>query len=207
MLTTWLRNLNPVLAMRWFAHWCIAIIGSSPFGTLNCANPVESTYTVGQHIPPVLPQGGKLLSQEMTSQYSPSGRPVCSRSDSEKSSLLITINPISPRPNAIAYTHDPPRYSEWQLLPTQAVNTLEWRTVGNSGPPYGRPPPSYTHIHQHTIIDIASMRQEETIASSCNCVLVSAVISSLNTAPKCFILRSNNKIFCGGVRLLPKSFP
>jgi len=45
---------------------------------------------------------------------------------------------------------------------------------------------------------VASMRQEEAIASSsCNCVLVSSVKSSLNTAPKCSILRSNNKKFSG----------
>jgi len=36
--------------------------------------------------------------------------------------------------------------------------------------------------------------QYEAIASSfCNCVIVSSVKSSLNTAPKCSILRSNNK--------------
>ena len=41
---------------------------------------------------------------------------------------------------------------------------------------------------------IANMRQEESIASSsCNCVLVSSVKSSLNTGPKCSTLKSNNK--------------
>ena len=45
-----------------------------------------------------------------------------------------------------------------------------------------------------TVIGVASVRQEEPIASSSwNCVLASSVKSSLNTAPKCSILRSNNK--------------
>jgi len=43
-------------------------------------------------------------------------------------------------------------------------------------------------------IGVASMRQGDSTAScSCNCVLVSSVKSSLNTAPKCSSLRSNNK--------------
>jgi len=42
------------------------------------------------------------------------------------------------------------------------------------------------------------MRQEEGIASSsCNCVLVSSAKSSLNTAPKCSILTTDNKTFSG----------
>ena len=42
-------------------------------------------------------------------------------------------------------------------------------------------------------IGVASMRQEEAIASSYSWVLVYSVKSSLNTAPKCSILRSNHK--------------
>jgi len=43
-------------------------------------------------------------------------------------------------------------------------------------------------------IGLVSMRQQEAIASSsCNCILVSSIKSSLYTAPKCFILRSDNK--------------
>ena len=49
-------------------------------------------------------------------------------------------------------------------------------------------------------IGAASVRQDEAIASfSCNCVLVSSVKCSLNTAPKCSILRSDNKNTLGGV--------
>jgi len=52
---------------------------------------------------------------------------------------------------------------------------------------------------QFIVIGVASMRQEEAVASSSyNCVLVSSVKSSLNTAPKCSILKSNNKKICGG---------
>jgi len=47
-------------------------------------------------------------------------------------------------------------------------------------------------------VGVASMRQEEAIASSAsNCVLASYVKSSLNTAPKCSILTSNNKTNSG----------
>jgi len=52
------------------------------------------------------------------------------------------------------------------------------------------------------------MWQAEAIASSsCNCVLVSSVKSSLNTAPKCSILRSNKKFLGRGLVPSPDPFP
>src|SRR6218665_357783 len=82
---------------------CMAIMGSSPFGTSNVAVPSPLTITVALHVPPVLPHGGRLLSQEMTSQYSPPGSPVCRVCVMAKSSLLMKMNALFPLPKAIAW--------------------------------------------------------------------------------------------------------
>ena len=60
------------------------------------------TWITSPHVPHVLPHGGVGLSQPITSQYSPSGRPVTNVSVMSAPSLLITMNPTSPRENAMA---------------------------------------------------------------------------------------------------------
>ena len=60
------------------------------------------TWITSPHVPHVLPHGGVGLSQPITSQYSPSGRPVTNVSVMSDPSLLITMNPTSPRENAMA---------------------------------------------------------------------------------------------------------
>ena len=61
----------------------------------------------------------------------------------------------------------------------------------------GLDPLLYAVGDSHLIV-VASMRQEEASASSsCNCVFVSSVKSSLNTIPNCSILGTNNKKISG----------
>jgi len=71
--------------------------------------------------------------------------------------------------------------------------------------------PEFTNTRRrmYVAIGVATVRQDEAIASSsCNCVLVSSVKSSLNTSPKCSILRSNHtKFSVAGICLLPRPVP
>ena len=75
--------------------------GTLAFGSEIVATP-PITSMISPQVPQVFPHGGVGLSQPITSQYVPSGKPVVNVSVNSVPSLLKKTKPILPREKAIA---------------------------------------------------------------------------------------------------------